>query len=281
MLLDITVTQETASRTHIKIIPSQGNPRWEVPEDVLPRPGGLYTGSDAQMSTTIQPQNDDDQYDNMEILVRRTVPGTDGTVSNPAEPLLIFTKMLVFQPQYLQFVLGVPPKVEHSYGFGESTRDSQEMTANTTYTLWNSDWPAQMPDTAIYGSHPFMLQVASDGKAHGVLFMNSNAMDVTYSTSDSQGRTVGVQSTGGVLDLYVFAGPSPAEVVQQYLEVVGRPAMVPFWSLGLHNCRWGYESVAYVAEVVANYSVAGIPLETQWMDIDYMDEYKVKKRAGV
>jgi alpha-glucosidase (family GH31 glycosyl hydrolase) len=37
--------------------------------------------------------------------------------------------------------------------------------------------------------------------------------------------------------------------------------------------RYGYPSVAYVDEVVKNYSAAGIPLETQWMDIDYMDKY--------
>lgn len=40
------------------------------------------------------------------------------------------------------------------------------------------------------------------------------------------------------------------------------------------NCKYGYTSLAQVQEVVANYSAANIPLDTQWMDIDYMAAYK-------
>jgi alpha-glucosidase (family GH31 glycosyl hydrolase) len=43
------------------------------------------------------------------------------------------------------------------------------------------------------------------------------------------------KTTGGVIDLYVFAGSTPAAVVQQLTSVVGRPAMVPYWSLGFRK----------------------------------------------
>lgn len=35
------------------------------------------------------------------------------------------------------------------------------------------------------------------------------------------------RSTGGILDVYIFLGPEPKSVVQQYLEVVGRPVPRP------------------------------------------------------
>lgn len=65
-------------------------------------------------------------------------------------------------------------------------------------------------------------------------------------------------------------GPSPVEVAQQYSEVTGKAAMIPYWGFGLHQCRYGYRDFYAIAEVVYNYSMAGIPLETIWTDIDYM-----------
>ena len=180
---------------------------------------------------------------------------------------------MVFQDQYVQFVLGVPNDVGATYGIGESTRYTQALTYNSTYTLWNTDQGAMYFEQSLYGSHPFYIQVAADGKAHGVLFLNNNGMEVTLTESATQGKTIGVQATGGLIDIYVFAGPTPADVIRQYQEVIGKPAMVPYWALGFHNCRWGYENIEYVEEVVANYSAASIPLEVQWTDIDYMDKF--------
>jgi alpha-glucosidase (family GH31 glycosyl hydrolase) len=34
--------------------------------------------------------------------------------------------------------------------------------------------------------------------------------------------------------------------------------------------RWGYKDVETLQQVVANYSSAGLPLETLWSDIEYM-----------
>ena len=62
----------------------------------------------------------------------------------------------------------------------------------------------------------------------------------------------------------MLLGPSVNEVVQQYTAIVGRPFMPPYWSLGFHLCRWGYNSSNATMAVVKAMRAAGIPQDTQW-----------------
>jgi alpha-glucosidase len=102
-------------------------------------------------------------------------------------------------------------------------------------------------------------------------------MDIKISNTRGKDQYLEYNTLGGVLDFYFLAGTTPIEVTQQYAEVAGLPAMMPYWSLGFHNCRYGYQDAYAAAEAIYNYSKAGIPLETMWLDIDYMD----RRRASL
>src|SRR5690242_6685050 len=67
----------------------------------------------------------------------------------------------------------------------------------------------------------------------------------------------------------MLQGPTPAAVNEQYTALIGRPILPAYWTLGFHQCRYGYRNLDEVKEVVARYRDADIPLETMWIDIEY------------
>jgi alpha-glucosidase (family GH31 glycosyl hydrolase) len=61
------------------------------------------------------------------------------------------------------------------------------------------------------------------GTAHGVLWMNSNGIYYVHLQSSSYD----IQSYWWCI--YVFLRFSPSVVVQQYMSIIGKPAMIPYW----------------------------------------------------
>ena len=49
--------------------------------------------------------------------------------------------------------------------------------------------------------------------------------------------------------------------------------MPPYWSLGFHLCRWGYGTIQRMQEVDKKMKDNNIPLDTQWNDIEYMQDH--------
>lgn len=83
-------------------------------------------------------------------------------------------------------------------------------------------------------------------------------------------------ATGGIGDLYFLVDQAtPDDVTKMYhTAIVGSPVLTPRWALGWNHCRWGYNSTQDLVDNVAGYEEYGIPLDTQWVDIDYMHDYE-------
>eukprot|EP00735_Rhodelphis_limneticus_P006888 TRINITY_DN19356_c0_g1::TRINITY_DN19356_c0_g1_i1::g.7823::m.7823 TRINITY_DN19356_c0_g1::TRINITY_DN19356_c0_g1_i1::g.7823 ORF type:complete len:935 (+),score=274.27,sp/P70699/LYAG_MOUSE/38.43/0.0,Glyco_hydro_31/PF01055.21/6.2e-164,Gal_mutarotas_2/PF13802.1/1.3e-08 TRINITY_DN19356_c0_g1_i1:52-2805(+) len=201
--------------------------------------------------------------------------------SNPGEPFEIMIhradgsdvvfqgQNLYFSDQYLQLRTSLP-KDHHIYGLGERVAPLR-LSPNYNYTIMATDQPT--PDLKpLYGSHPYYLELRDgpDGpKAHGVLLLNSNPMDIELLEDSLTYKVV-----GGVLDLYLVLGPSVHSATQQYHTLIGKTFLPPAWSLGFHQCRWGYDDIGQVRDVVNNYVSNQLPLEAMWIDIDYMEDKK-------
>uniref|UniRef100_A0A8C3QIF6 alpha-glucosidase n=1 Tax=Cyanoderma ruficeps TaxID=181631 RepID=A0A8C3QIF6_9PASS len=172
---------------------------------------------------------------------------------------------LFFSNQFLQITTTVPST--SVYGFGEHEHPTFKHNMDfVTYGMFSRD-QAPTAFANLYGVHPFYMCVEPDSNAHGVLLLNSNAQDVTLSPNPS----LTFRTIGGILDFYLFLGPTPENVVQQYTEAIGRPHMPAYWSLGFQLSRWGYGSLDVLKETVDRMKRYDIPYDVQHYDIDYME----------
>ncbi|KAH7968110.1 hypothetical protein HPB52_005827 [Rhipicephalus sanguineus] len=154
------------------------------------------------------------------------------------------------------------------YGLGEQWTALRRSVDWKRYYLFTRDGSPR-PNINLYGAHPFYVALENGGSSHGVYLHNSNFIEVLLQPAPA----ATFRSLGGVLDFFVFTGPTPGHVVQQYKSVVGFPAMPPYWALGFHLCRYGYRTLNRTREVMENNIQAGIPLDVQWNDIDYMKNW--------
>jgi len=186
---------------------------------------------------------------------------------------------LVLNNQFLQIVSRL--QSPHVYGFGENNHETlkHNVTARTIWGIFARDQGISWANnTNHYGVHPSYLVMEqipnSDGVPsgcmHGVLLLNSNAMDYSFGPDPS----VTIRTIGGILDFFIFLGPTPEQVIQQYTWLVGRPMIPPYWSLGFHLCRWGYGNLTHMKLVNQRNRDAGVPFDVQYADIDYMDAFK-------
>jgi alpha-glucosidase len=257
--LRLAVEYQAESRLHI-LIQDREEVRYQVPEDVVPRPGNSASAS---------------EQDSQLLFTYNESPFTFQVARKSTGEVLFDTSddNLIFEPQFLRLKTWLPLD-PNLYGLGEHIDSFRLSDDDYVRTLWARDSDGVPYGENLYGSHPVYFEHRTTG-THGVLLLNSNGMDIKLRREGGNRNSVEFIAIGGVLDLYVLAGPTPIEVSQQYAAVVGPPAMVPYWSLGFHQCKFGYQDWFQVAEVITNYSAAGIPLETMWTDIDYLDHRRV------
>ncbi|CAL5396558.1 unnamed protein product [Camellia sinensis] len=276
--LQLHAKHETDNRLRVHITDAEKQ-RWEVPYTLLPRdqptPSKQTIGRSRKNPVTAS------EFSGSELIFSYTADPFAFSVKRKSNGQILFNSSsdqsdpygdLVFKDQYLEISTKLP-KDASLYGLGENTQPHGiKLYPNDPYTLYTLDVSAINLNTDLYGSHPVYMDlrnVGGEAYAHGVLLMNSNGMDVFY-----RGGSLTYKVIGGILDFYFFSGPSPLDVVDQYTALIGRPAPMPYWALGFHQCRWGYHNLSVVEDVVENYKKAKIPLDVIWNDDDHMDSHK-------
>lgn len=140
------------------------------------------------------------------------------------------------------------------------------------YRIFATDDNSHTPEKeSLYGAHPFAI--ISGASCFGFFIDCPSEIIVDAGFTDRKKLAITVNSSD--LDLYIFTSPPAAEIIKDYLTLTGRPYIPPRWAFGYQQCRWSYPDRASVEEVAAGFEKHGIPCEAIYLDIDYMEKYKV------
>lgn len=155
------------------------------------------------------------------------------------------------------------------YGLGEQVRGINKR--GWIYVSDCTDDPNHREDTrSLYAAHNFI--VCGQERPFG-LFLD-NPGKVTFDIGYTRHDTVTVTCKNWDMDLYVIDGNDIKEIVRQFRKMIGQSYIPPKWAFGYGQSRWGYKCEEDVREIERRYREAGIPLDSIYLDIDYMERFK-------
>ncbi|KAL9124931.1 MAG: hypothetical protein Q9217_005792 [Psora testacea] len=177
---------------------------------------------------------------------------------------------------------------EHVYGIPEhtgplslrETRGGSDEAFTEPYRLYNTDvfeYELNSPMT-LYGAIPLMHAHKQDSTV-GVLWLSAAETWVDIVKAKRNGRTKRDTQThwvseSGILDIFVFLGPKPADLTKAMGDLTGNSQLPAQFSIAYHQCRWNYMSDDEVKEVIAKFDKSAIPVDVIWLDLEYTDDRK-------
>lgn len=157
------------------------------------------------------------------------------------------------------------------YGLGENVRGINKR--GWIYESNCTDEPHHHENTrSLYGAHNFLI-VSGKGKRAFGLFLDTPDK-ITFDIGYTKHSLLEIRIDGEDCDLYEFEAESPEEIVREFREMIGMPFLPPKWAFGFGQCRWSYRTSQEVREVAKRYRENHIPIDSIYLDIDYMERYK-------
>jgi len=157
--------------------------------------------------------------------------------------------------------------------FGLGDKVSNGNLRSNKFENWNTDsYAYERGDDPLYRSIPFYTAV-TDGKAYGIFLDNTYRSFFDFDSKED--NTTSFSAAGGTMNYYFIYGPELTTVTERYTQLTGTPELPPMWALGYHQCRWSYFPESRVKELAQDFRDKQIPCDALYLDIDYMDDYRV------
>lgn len=155
------------------------------------------------------------------------------------------------------------------YGLGEQIRGINKR--GWQYVSWNYDNPNHQEDTrSLYGSHNVILLCGA--VTFGAFFDCAGKLE--FDIGYTKRSVLQVKAAKNDLAVYIITGENEKDIVRQFRKSIGRSYIPPLWAFGYGQSRWGYKNEQEIRDVAEQYAAAGVPLDSIYLDIDYMERYK-------
>lgn len=155
------------------------------------------------------------------------------------------------------------------YGLGENLRGINKR--GWKYISSCNDDPLHSEDKcSLYGAHNFIL---ISGETNTGIFVDTPGK-VIFDIGYTKYEELHIQLETEDFEIYVIENETPDAVITEFRSLIGRSYIPPKWAFGYGQSRWSYFTSDEVREVVRKHRENHIPLDSVYLDIDYMDAYK-------
>jgi alpha-glucosidase len=175
------------------------------------------------------------------------------------------------------------------YGLGEHNGAFEKSGSRVKF--WNTDVVGDFSPDEVANGLPNPMYVAipwliikQANRYVGLLVHHAGAVFMDLASdfiwdgrnpADRARRSFYLGAPYGPAEIYFIVGPSLPELTSKLQTLVGRTPLPPLWALGHHQCRWGYAGPRDLRALDHGFRSHRIPTDGLWLDIDYMDRYKV------
>jgi len=143
----------------------------------------------------------------------------------------------------------------------------------TDIQIWNNDnWGYYKDDgKCLYQSHPWIMGVRPDGSAFGII------ADHTWRQYFELSNPIKITTEGPAFRVVVIERENPIEMMKALGELTGKIELPPIWAIGYQQSRFSpsYTPDSRVKELADKFRKRNIPCDVIWMDINYMDNFKI------
>ncbi len=154
---------------------------------------------------------------------------------------------------------------EQFFGLGEKSGPFNRR--GRSYKMWNSDNPCYGPDQdPLYKSIPFFISSYN----YGVFFDNTYKSEFKFGSESSD--YFSFEAPGGEMIYYFIFGNDYKQIIEQYIQLTGKPIMPPKWAFGFSQSRGMYTYEEQARNIAAEFRNRNIPCDIIYQDIGWVQQ---------